>query len=204
MPDLLRGELRRPPAYSTVGACRAQTGGSSLPNKVALHFGKRRHDMEKEPSGRCGGIYAVGQADEVDARVFQFGDQFDELPHGPPKAVQLPDYEAVTAAKMRPEVLQPRPVASGAAAVLSEYAIAPGALERLDLQVQALVASGNASVADQHAQNCRKSRERLKICALSFATAFSVPSRSSEPGGGVSGSAGALKTWDFATAQGSS
>lgn len=140
MLKLLRRELWSAAPKSTASLGGLQSGGRPLSNEIALHLGQRRHDMKEEASTGRGCVDPVGDAGEMDTSSGQFTDKLDELAHGTTQAIELPNDEGVTWPEMRLGVIQPGPLSATSADLVREHSFATGALQRVDLKVEPLIA----------------------------------------------------------------
>ena len=64
----------------------------------------------------------------------------DELTNGTTEAIELPNDEGVTESEMRLGIIQPRPLSATSADLVREHSLATGALQRVDLKVEPLIA----------------------------------------------------------------
>jgi len=101
---------------------------------------------------RCGpGVDRLGQGLEVDAALFEIGQQVQKLDRRLPDAVELPEHKRVAGLQVFARLRQGGPMLHTANAVilLNLDNLASGAIEGVDLHVDALVVGKGAGVSDQ-------------------------------------------------------
>jgi hypothetical protein len=137
---------------------RGQPGARALADQVAFELGQGGEHVEDELAARGGGVDRLLEAAEPDPTVGQSGDGIDQVPEGAAEAVQFPDDQGVAGPQLVEELLEGGAVGAGAAGRLGEHSVAPGTLERVDLELGLLVGGGDAGVAEQvshAADGCR-------------------------------------------------
>ena len=108
----------------------------ALKCQLSLELRHGREDVEDEPSSRRGGVDRLGEHLQPDLTPLQVGGGLHQLAHRAGQSIEFPHHESVAGAHVVERALQLGSVAGGARRLLSEHALAAGALKRLQLQCQ--------------------------------------------------------------------
>ena len=161
----------------TPGAGCGQPCGRAFADEVAFELGQGGEDVEDQLAAGGGGVDCLLEAPEPDAALSQFGDGVDEMPEGPPEAVEFPDDQGIAGAQLVQDLLEHEAVGAGAAGRLGEHPIAASTLQRVDLELGMLVGGGDAGIAEQvsHATDRRTTLRQRWLCDVDFGQGFWTP-----------------------------
>jgi hypothetical protein len=114
--------------------------------------------VEDELAAGGGGVDRLLEAAEPNAMFSESGDGLDQMPQRAAEAVQFPDDEGVARAELVQDLVEDRAVGAGATGGLGEHPVAAGVLEGVDLELEVLVAGGDASIAEQMSHAAERRR----------------------------------------------
>ena len=109
--------------------------------------------MHLQGEAPVGGITVelLGQRAEVDLLQPQAVDGAHHLDERPAQPIELPHHKHVGGSEVGERRLELRTLGPGLAGLLLlEQLLAPGALQRITLQVEVLVEGGDAGISDEH------------------------------------------------------
>jgi hypothetical protein len=138
----------RPPRRPRARAAASPAGGA-FADEVAFEFGQGGEHVEDELAAGGGGVDRLLKAAEPDPALGQARDGVDQMAQGTAQPVQFPNDQGVARAELVQKLLEGRAVSPGAAGGLSEYPVAAGGGEGVDLEVWLLVGGGDADIAEQ-------------------------------------------------------
>lgn len=107
--------------------------------------------MKEKAASRSCSVDSVGQADELHVVVLKVRNELDELANRSAKSVKFPNYKRVARPQMRLRLFQPRAITTTSAHLVRKNSPTPMSLQRIDLEVEALIPCRHASVANEHA-----------------------------------------------------
>src|SRR5271166_919063 len=96
--EIVLGQLRRSASCPARALRCRESGACALPNEGALKLGKRAEHVKDQDALRRRRVDRLREAPKANVAQAQLLDRLDELLHGSRQAVELPDYEHVTAA----------------------------------------------------------------------------------------------------------
>jgi hypothetical protein len=148
---LLGIHLFRPSEADASPSCVRATGTGALADEVTFELcdtGEYGHDHLARVSGGIGPW--LGEGLESCAGITDCFDDFQEVASGAGQSVELPYGDDVSVAKLVEHPVQLRPVSIRSGNFFTKDAFAAGLLQSFELNIQALILGGHASVADFH------------------------------------------------------
>jgi hypothetical protein len=106
--------------------------------------------VKEKAASRCGRVDSVGQTDELHVAVLEIRNELDELANGSAKSVEFPNYQRVARSQMRLRLLQPRAITATSTHLVRKNSSTAISLQRIDLEVEALLPCRYACVANNH------------------------------------------------------
>lgn len=107
--------------------------------------------MKEEAAGRCCSVDPVGQADELHVTILKVRNKLNELANRSAKPIEFPNYKRVARPQMRLRLVQPGAITTTTAHLIRKNSPAAMILQRIDLEVEALLPCRYTCVTNEHA-----------------------------------------------------
>ncbi len=105
--------------------------------------------MEDQFAAAAGGVQVLLKALEADTLLLKRVNRLDQMLEAPSQAVELPDDERIAFSQGRQRLLQTFPLPLRSASAILEDLFAPGLLQGILLQIQALIQGRHPRIANE-------------------------------------------------------
>src|SRR5205085_2611349 len=150
----LPGQLHLPVGVQLLGSTAQSTTSprclqpchGPLSNEGALEFSQGAKDMKDELAARGGGVDRLREGTKADPTSIQLGHQGNELGEGAAESIKPPHHQGVPHPQLLQRLDESRPLRSCAADGVSKDLLHAGGVQRIKLQGEILIISGDASI----------------------------------------------------------